>query len=49
MVCKLCEVNEVEGWFYNNTWCKSCRKIKHYLGRGEIHVSLLDEGGGPII
>ena len=31
MVCKLCEVNEVEGWFYNNTWCKSCRKIKHFL------------------
>ena len=29
MVCKLCEVNEVEFWFGN--WCKSCRKIKHYL------------------
>ena len=25
------------------------RKIKRYLGRGEIHVSLLDEDGGPII
>lgn len=31
MVCKFCEVNEVEGWFFNNTWCKSCRRIKHFL------------------
>lgn len=31
MVCKLCEKNEVEGWFFNTTWCASCRKIKHYL------------------
>ena len=29
MVCKLCEKNEVEYWF--GSWCKSCRKVKHYL------------------
>lgn len=29
MVCKLCEVNEVDSYFGN--WCKSCRRIKHYL------------------
>tara|TARA_R110002167_G_scaffold44739_1_gene134467 strand:- start:12137 stop:12403 length:267 start_codon:yes stop_codon:yes gene_type:complete len=29
MVCKLCETAEVENWF--GTWCKSCRKVKHYL------------------
>tara|TARA_R110002073_G_scaffold155312_2_gene310603 strand:+ start:5815 stop:6081 length:267 start_codon:yes stop_codon:yes gene_type:complete len=29
MVCKLCEEKEVEFWF--GKWCKSCRRIKHYL------------------